>query len=120
MDYLLKCRALYIWSISLTLEINLVIDNEFCQLENSFFVNYYKDYPDLFSLIYEESEEGNKEEKYYKLLKYLYEFTVNDSAIKLYDDIGMENVNKISELAYKFCEYYYVLYDMNNNVRIRS
>ncbi|MBQ8218956.1 MAG: hypothetical protein IJZ79_04315 [Bacilli bacterium] len=124
MDYLLKCRALYLRSIALTLDINLVITDAFIELLNSFLNNYYEQYFDLFDLIYklktDEEEEYNSEKCDELLKKYLYDFTVNDIAIKLYDDIGTENVNKISELSYKFCEYYYEIIDINNNKLIRS
>ena len=109
MDDFIKRRALFLRSIAITLNINLVVDDNFCELLNSFLENYYLEYRNLFDLVYinEEVLDEDREELFYKQMKYLHDFMDNDKAIKLYNDIGFENVDNISELAYLFCEYYY-------------
>ena len=125
MEGLLKRRALYLRSIGIILQVRLVIDDTFIGLLNDFYERYYEENAKMFDLLYKVSiEEFEKysEERCNKLLsKYLYDFTNEDKAIKLFDDIGFENVNNISELACKFCEYYYEILDINNSkILIRS
>jgi len=123
MENILKCRALYLRSIALLFRSALVIDDTFLGILDNFLENYYFSYPDMFNLIYSFKEEDNKEENAERdnllLKKYLFDLTVNDKAIKLYDEIGIDNVNKISILAEIFYEYYYEVMDIGN-VRIRS
>ena len=40
MDDFIKRRALFLRSIAITLNINLVVDDNFCELLNSFLENY--------------------------------------------------------------------------------
>ena len=89
--------------------------NSFCFLEE-----YYENYSDMFDLVYDFNEDNNEYENMARdnilLNKYLNDFKSNDSAIKLYDEIGIENVRKISLLAYLFCEYYYFIMDKFNEL----
>ena len=85
-------------------------------------------YFDLFNLIYvfESDEEGQvqiheEDEWAIPLYKYLNYFNVNDSKsiIKLYDDIGNEDVDKITKLVELFNEYLMILFD-NRVIKIKS
>lgn len=123
MDYMLKCRALYLRSIALLFRSRLVVDNDFLIILDNFLEKHYWDYKEMFDLIYSFDDDDNKDENTLRdnllLKKYLLEFTISDKAIKLYEDIGFENISMISELACLFCEYYYELLDIGN-IRVRS
>ncbi len=127
-EKMLKCRALFLQSIAYMTGSNLEMDEAFNDLLEGFMENYLEDNYDKFNLIYyfSSDEEGNLTfveepvwfEEMNKYLKY-FQNGNHDKVIKLYDDIGSENVDKISHLAKIFWIYVMALNDMNKH-RVRS
>ena len=127
-DKMIKCRAIYLESIAALIGDEIQLDDNFNILLNSFLETYLESYAELFNLIYyfdfdEKNELVIKEEPEWQELlnKYLTYFRTGNSKeiIKMYDDIGFDNANKIGILAQKFYMYIAVLNDMNNK-KIRS
>ena len=125
---MLKCRALFLQSVAYMMQDNINMDDRFMTLLEGFMENYLEDNYDEFNLIYyfTQDEDGNlavveEPEWYLEVLKYVNYFrnSDNDKVIKLYDDIGFENVDKISHLAKIFWIYVMALNDMNKH-RVRS
>ena len=81
-----------------------MVDDHLLDFLNCFLEEYYENYSDMFDLVYDFNEDNNEYENMARdnilFNKYLNDFKSNDSAIKLYDEIGIENVRKISLLAY--------------------
>ena len=127
---MLKCRALFIQSVSCIFGEDVELNEEFAMLLNSFckdnltgnedYFNliFYFDLDDNFNVVVREEEEW-KDEMY----QYLNYFTVgNVSRVKeIYDDIGDEDVAKISVLAEQFVDYMCQLYEISaDKIKIRS
>ena len=127
-DKMLKCRALFFQSIAYVMEENIDMDGDFFALLEGFMENYLVDNYDEFNLIYyfTKDDDGNlafveEPEWTDDLIKYLNYFRNcdNNKVIELYDDIGEENVDKISHLVKLFWIYTMALDDMNKR-KIRS
>ena len=127
-EKMLKCRALFLQSIAYMTGSNLKMDEAFNDLLEGFMENYLEDNYDKFNLIYyfSSDEEGNLTfveepvwfEEMNKYLKYFKDGD-NDKVIKLYDDIGPEDVDKISYLTELFWMYVTILNDMGRS-KIKS
>ena len=127
-DLMIKRRALFLESI-IMLDNGIMDDAaSFGMLLDGFVQSYIDKYFDLFNLIYvfESDEEGKmqiheEDEWAIPLYKYLNYFNINDSKniIKLYDDIGYEDVDKITKLVELFNEYLNILFD-NRVIKIKS
>ena len=121
-DDMIKRRALFLITITEIYD-NIFEDAEsFGILLNGFLENYINDYFDLFNLIYifRKDETGEltlyEEDEWAELLfKYLNYFKVNDTKniIKLYDDIGAFDVDRITILAESFGNYIALISDRN-------
>ena len=83
-----------IWGATVYIFINKIIDNK---------------------VVFREEEEWDTLLNWY--LKHYFENF--DNVCRLYDDIGYENVDKISKLASLFCNYLYEVVDMSSNRRIK-
>ena len=127
-DKMLKCRALFLQGVAYLANENLNLDENFNLLLQNFLENYYIGNEEYFNLIYyfDIDEEGNLkviEDPTWSetLSEYLGYFNNGNSEAvkKLYDDIGQEDVNKISILTEQFVNHILILTDMNNN-RIKS
>ena len=125
-DKMIKCRALYLQSIVSIIGENIEFDNSFSALLTVFAECYIEKYPDLFKIIYNyeiinneiqfyEEDEWNDTLNWY-LKRYFSSF---DGIRQLYNEIGVEDVDKISRLAELFCEYLYEVNDINYNMRIK-
>lgn len=127
-DKMLKCRALFLHGVAYLTNVNLDLDENFNLLLQNFLENYFVGNEEYFNLIYyfDIDEAGNlkvMEDPAWSetLSEYLGYFNNGNSEAvkKLYDDIGQEDVNKISILTEQFVNHIIVLNDMNNN-RIKS
>ena len=126
---MIKCRAIFLYDIATIYEdFEIIYDDRFKELLRSFLENYLINYYKYFNLIYYFSFEDDKlhinEEEEYKneLARYLKYFEYYDvkNIIRLYDDIGKDNVDMLSKLAELFCEYVMIISDMNSNKKIRN
>lgn len=127
-DKMIKCRALFLQSVAYLNGENINIDDNFNLILESFLETYFYGNEDYFNLIYyfDIDEEGTlaireDEEWANSLNKYLTYFMTNnhDKVKEIYDEIGREDVKKISTLAEMFYAYVIALNDMSNT-RIRS
>lgn len=127
-DKMLKCRALFLQGVAYLTNENIDLDENFNLLLENFIENYFIGNEEYFNLIYyfDIDEEGNlkvMEDPAWSetLSEYLGYFNNGNSEAvkKIYDDIGQEDVNKISILTEQFVNHIIVLNDMNNN-RIKS
>lgn len=127
-DKMLKCRALFLQGVAYLANENLDLDENFNLLLQNFLENYYIGNEEYFNLIYyfDIDEAGNlnvMEDPAWSetLSEYLGYFNNGNSEAvkKIYDDIGQEDVNKISILTEQFVNHILILKDMNNN-RIKS
>ena len=127
-DLMIKRRALFLETI-IGIDNGIMDDAEgFGMLLNGFVQSYMDEYYDLFNLLYvfEKNDEGKlqiyeEDEWAIPLYKYLSYFNANDSKniIKLYNEIGSETVDKISQLVELFQEYLSILFD-NRVIKIKS
>ena len=128
-DLMIKRRALFLTNV-IALYNGIMDDAEsFGMLLNGFSESYMEEYFDLFSLIYvfEKNEDGKLQihevdEWAISLYKYLNYFTIGDNKniIKLYDDVGQEDVDKITCLVELFIDYINLLYQDNYELRLKS
>ena len=127
-DMMMKCRAIYLYNIGLIYEdFSILTDENFKILLNNFLENYIESNYKIFNLIYYFQVDGDnlsvieKEEWNDILNKYLNLFAIHDNKniIKMYDDVGYENITKINELVSLFYNYVLIVNDMNK-LRIRS
>lgn len=125
---MLECRALFLQSIAYLNGENIDIDENFNIILESFLENYFYGNEDYFNLIYyfDIDEEGNltireEEEWTQELNKYLNYFRTNNNekVIAMYNDIGIDDINRISNLASYFINYIMTLNDMNK-ARIKN
>ena len=115
---MLKCRAIFLESIATLTDETIIFDENLGELLSGFFDSYIRGNFDKFSLIYAFKLEKGKlviqeeDEWELELYRYLKYFLVHDdkNIIKLYNDVGMDAVNKISELAEMFYSYGSELY----------
>jgi len=126
-DYIIKCRTLFIYSLSLLYGGYLGFDDELNFILYNFLLEHFYDYFDMFELIFhfEKEENGDiylceKDEWFDKTNNYLKYFNNKNYRMisNLYNEIGTGNVTKISELATLFCDY---VNNYNNNlIRIKN
>lgn len=125
---MLECRALFLQSIAYLNGENIDIDENFNIILESFLENYFYGNEDYFNLIYyfDIDEEGNltireEEEWTQELNEYLNYFRINNNekVIAMYNDIGIDDINRISNLASYFINYIMTLNDMNKT-RIKN
>ena len=125
MDMQYKYMAVFFYGISLYTGTEIVLDDEeFKQLLLGFIMNYYLNYTDLFNKIFDIKYVKNKgftyKIDYDKIDKYGSLLDENPKKFcKMYDEIGWETIEQITELSNMFCEYANTIYDINNNMRIR-
>ena len=127
-ENMMKCRAIFLYSIGLLNDVSILEDERLNYLLQGFLENYLKDNFEIFNLIYcfKKDENGNlciyEEEEWtdilYKYLGYLASHD-NKNIIKMYDDVGIDIVNRITNLVELFCDYVMVLRDMSL-VKVRS
>ena len=118
---MLKCRAIFLHSIATMYGDYSIFNENFNELLDSFFDSYISSHFDKFDLIYHFRDKDGKiviheEEEWVSILnKYLNYFRINDTKniIKLYNDVGFRDTQKISELTELF--YDYVLLMANDN-----
>ena len=117
---MLKCRAIFLQSLA-TLNNGIIrFDETLDSLLDGFFDSYIRGNFDKFSLIYcFQLEKGKlviheEDEWELELYRYLNYFLYQDDKkiLKLYDDVGDESIDKISELAEMFYQYIDELYSM--------
>lgn len=128
-ENMMKCRAIFLYSIGLLCDdVSILEDDRLNYLLHGFLENYLKDNFEIFNLIYyfKKDENGNlciyEEEEWNLILyKYLGYFSNKDNrnVIKMYDDIGADVVNRISDLVRLFYDYVMVLRNMSL-VKVRS
>ena len=125
---MLECRAIFLQSIAYLNGENITMDENFNILLEGFLENYFYDNEDYFNLIYyfDINEDGNlvvreEEEWTEELNKYLNYFKTNNNekVIAMYNDIGFEDITKLSILAEQFYGYIMTLNDMNKT-RIKN
>ena len=112
-DKMLKCRALFLQSIATLYGDSIMFDDNLRYLLAGFYNSYIRGNFNKFCLIYcFKIKDGmvviHEEDEWVESLnRYLNYFLIGDNKniIKLYDDIGYENVEKISELAEMFYNY---------------
>ena len=127
-ENMMKCRAIFLYSIGLLNDVSILEDERLNYLLHGFLENYLKDNFEIFNLIYcfKKNEYGNlciyEEEEWtdilYKYLGYLATHD-NKNIIKMYDDVGIDIVNRITNLVQLFYGYVMVLRDMSL-VKVRS
>ena len=127
-ENMMKCRAIFLYSIGLLNDVSILEDERLNYLLHGFLENYLKDNFEIFNLIYcfKKNENGNlciyEEEDWtdilYKYLGYLAAHD-NKNIIKMYNDVGVDIVNRISDLVGLFYGYVMVLRDMSL-VKVRS
>ena len=118
---MLKCRAIFLHSIATMYGDYSIFNENFNELLDSFFDSYISSHFDKFDLIYHFRDKDGKiviheEEEWVSILnKYLNYCRINDTKniIKLYNDVGFRDTQKISELTELF--YDYVLLMANDN-----
>ena len=126
-DKMIKCRAIFLQSIASMNGSGIVMDEAFNSLLEGFTNSYLKGNFDKFSLIYcFKIEKGkvviHEEEEWGNILRHYLNFYLyhdDKNIIKLYDDVGLEAVDKISELVELFYEYIRILSDKRIS-RIKS
>ena len=125
---MLECRTIFLQSVAYLNGDNINIDENFNIILESFLENYFYGNEEYFNLIYyfDIDDEGNlnireEEEWTQELNKYLNYFRTNNNekVIAMYNDIGEEDINKLSILAEQFYGYIMTLNDMNKT-RIRN
>ena len=113
-DYMLKCRAIFIFSFGCLVDDLISVDNEFNYLIANFIEDNLETYFDSLSLMYYFYEDDNYRmcpyddvNWYDKMFDYLDYFNYKNSIkiAKLYDDVGIENVDKLTILASQFYDY---------------
>ena len=121
-EKMIKCRALFLQSIAYLSHGNIDLDEKIVLLLENFLENYFEGNEAYFNLIYyfEMDEFGNlqlMEDPNWldKLKTYLGYFKNgdNEKVKQLYDDIGYEDVQKVSILAEQFINHILVLNDIN-------
>ena len=119
---MIKCRVLYLLSINWILDNYVNFDNDLSMLLSSFADNYLEQYQDLFDAIYDfkfvdEKIEFNEQAGWDILLNHYLEYYLNnfDEILSLYDEIGYDNIEKVSKLAELFCKYIYDVYMTDNS-----
>ena len=127
-ENMMKCRAIFLYSIGLLNDVSILEDERLNYLLQGFLENYLKDNFEIFNLIYcfKKDENGNlciyEEEEWtdilYKYLGYLAAHD-NKNIIKMYDDVGIDIVDRITYLVELFYGYVMVLRDMSL-VKVRS
>ena len=98
-----------------------IFNENFNELLDSFFDSYISSHFDKFDLIYHFRDKDGKiviheEEEWVSILnKYLNYFRINDTKniIKLYNDVGFRDTQKISELTELFYDYVLLMADDN-------
>ncbi len=111
---MLKGRAIFLKSVATLLETNIVYDENFQEILNSFYESYKDVYFKQFNLIFYFKLEGDEpviceDEKWHKLLyTYLDYFTENNTSqiLKIYNDVGYKDTEEISKLAELFYDYF--------------
>ncbi len=123
---MIKCRAIFLQSLATLYNGDFVFNEDFDLLLDSFFDSYIHSNFDKFNLIYNFRLEDGKlvihEEDEWReiLIKYINCFRINDTKniIKLYNDVGFSDTQKLSELAEMFYEYLALISD--DKVMIKS
>ncbi len=118
---MLKCRAIFLHSIATMYGDYSIFNENFNELLDSFFDSYISSHFDKFDLIYHFRDKDGKiviheEEEWVSILnKYLNYFRINDTKniIKLYNDVGFRDTQKISELTELFYDYVLLMADDN-------
>ena len=113
-DYnlMMKCRAIFVRTIAVMLDGDYAYDGRFELLLKYFFFSFVYIIPDYFELIYDVRIDENNNKYIYEddnmrkmFFKYLLDSNSNDRLGIMCDDVGIEKVSIISELAELFCEY---------------
>ena len=125
---MIKCRALFLQSVTYLNGSNIDLDEKLVLLLESFLENYFEGNEAYFNLIYyfDTDEEGNlqltEDPNWLDELKTYLDYFKNgdnEKVKKLYDDIGPEDVKRISILAEQFINYILLVNDMNKT-RIKN
>ena len=117
--------AIFFYSISILYgEAIAIEDDSFKELLRDFIMNFYGMKKDILDKIF--NIKYSKEKGYYyridynRIIKYGSLYWNNPKGfIKLYDEIGWKDTEKISRLAELFCWYVNEVNDMNNNTKIK-
>ena len=124
-DIQCKYMAVFYYGVSLyTGETIGIQDNEFNQLLLGFITNYYTKYykimDKVFDIRYSKERGYSYRINYDKIVKYG-NLVENDPRkfCQMYDEVGQEMVDKITDLACEFCKYVEIVNDMKNSKKIR-
>ena len=118
-----KYLAVWLYSISMLSGVNLDLDDEtFKEFVMGFIMNtYYKEkkiLDKMFDFKMLKAGEVSVSIDYNKAAEYGQIFASNpQELIKIYDEIGTDDINKISRLAELFCYYCLEVDDMNKNMK---
>ena len=120
-----KYMAAFFYGVSLyTGELVAIGDEDFNQMLQGFIMNYYPTHYKLINKIFD--VRYTKEKGYFyridynKILKYGTLLWTNPKEFnKMYDEIGWENIEEISDLAWLFGRYQEEITDLNNSKRIK-
>ena len=118
-----KYLTVLLYSISLILGGYINVDDEnFRELLIGFINNFYYEKKNIFDKIFEFHMKNNNEMMvkidYDKVIKYGNIFLTNPRKLAMvYDEIGREDINEITNLAQLFCFYCNQVDDMNNNLK---
>lgn len=122
-DYIIKCRILYLYSIAVMNGQEIALDEQFNTLLDNFMSDNFVAYFPLFNLIYQidVDDDGDinicEEEYYDDMLYYCFKElnkNPNEFLKKLYSEIKYSDVEKISRLAELF--YQYVIGVISGNI----
>ena len=125
MDMQNKYLAVFFYGVSLyTGEEVVVGDDDFNQLLLGFMSNYYGSKHEIMDKVFGIKKVPEKGYTYSidydKVLKYGLLLRTNPKKFcEMYDEVGQETIDEITELSYSFCKYVEIIEDMNNSKRIR-
>ena len=124
MDMSNKYMALFFHTVSMFRnEILDVGTEEFEQELFTFIMNYYENDSELFNKVFGIIPDGNGgytyELDYEGIMKYAMYIYNPKKIASLYDEIGNDMVEKITDLAELYWHYELIIDDLNNGVRIR-
>ena len=124
MDEKIKYLVTFFNNISFVSKYSIdVVDEGFKQMIYGFIKSYYRDYEDLMDKIFDVSKEDDKYfiKVYFEEANeyaYLFKYFPQDF-IKIYEDVGEEDVTEIMNLAILFWHYVYEINDLNSYKKVR-
>ena len=124
MDEKMKYLVTFFYNISFVSKSSIdVVDEGFKQMIYGFIKSYYRDFEDLMDKIFDVSKEDDKyyikvyfeqANEYADLIKYF-----PQDFIKIYDDMGEDEVTELMNLAILFWHYVYEINDLNSYKKVR-